>query len=225
MKIDKTKLYAGMTLEDRAKLAFKFIVANDEAGYDDILATIPRQIYTMNDPNFTMPTTGLYYTAIMWGFEYQKEQGLNLTYLGMLSIIDDKTNDTELKQKRIDAEIKYLHSCDRLEILFSLLDELDKSHGLDTKTVYALAEVRCIAVGNNILIIDGELPSRTPQVLNNPDAKNKNLACKDYYLKTKRLFLTQLNEYQKVLGNKTDSGLEAENEILKAKLKKLEALH
>ena len=171
-----------------------------------------------------MTTAGLYYTAVLWGFEYQKEQGLNSTYMGLLAIIDDKTKDAKLRQTRIEAEIKYRHSCDKLEILFSLLDELDKSHGLDTNAVYAVAEVRCIAVGSSILVVDGDLPDRTAQVLNNLDTKEKNQACKDYYLSIKELLLTKLNECQKVLGNKTHSSLENENNELKEKLKKLEAV-
>lgn len=196
MKIDKSKLYSGMTLEERAILAFKFIVTNDTAGSDAILATIPKQTYIMNDPAFSITTQGLYYAAILWGFEYQKEQGLNTSYLGMLGVIDHNTKDPELQQARIEAGIKYRHSCDRLGILFNLLDELELSHGLDAKTVYGLAEVRCIAVGNTILAIEGELPMRAPQVINDPKIKNKNQACKGYYQKIKSLLLTQLNQYQ-----------------------------
>jgi len=224
MKIDKTKLYAGMTLEERAKLAFKYTFSKDATNSDAILATIPRQTYTMNAPNFTLPAAGLYYTAIMWGFEYQKEQGLNSTYLGLLGMIDDKTKDLELKQTRIESEIKYHHSCDKLEILFNLLDELDKSHGLDTNTVYAMAEVRCIAVDRNTLGVDGDLLVRTFRVLNNPNAKDKNQACKDYYLSIKELLLMQLNQYKTVLGIESETSVEKENVRLKEKLKKLEAV-
>ena len=220
-KIDKSKLYAGMTLEERARLAFKFTVLNDSDGLNNILATIPKKTYLMNDPAFFMRSTGLYQAGLLWGFSYQKEQGLNSSHLGILALIDENTNDPELKQLRIKAGIKYQHSCDRLEILFNLLDELDESHGLDTELVYAIAEVRCIAVGNTILAIEGAT-LRTLPVNDNPDAKNKNQACRDYYKMTKALLLIELNKYQRMLGNKTDINLEEENKRLKEKLKKLE---
>ncbi len=46
-----------------------------------------------------------------------------------------------------------------------------------------------------------------------------------YYLKVKELLLMKLNEPQKVLGSKTDASLEAENEILRDKLKQFESVH
>ncbi len=76
-----------------------------------------------------MRSVGLYQTAILWGFEYQKEQGLYSTYLGILGAIDENTSDPELKQARIKTNTKYWYTCDKLGILFCLLVELDNSHG------------------------------------------------------------------------------------------------
>ncbi len=213
-----------MTLNECARLAFKYIVSNKTNDYEAILATIPKQTYIMTDPAFSITTAGLYYAGLIWGFEYQKEQGLNTSYLGILAIIDNKIDDEKLKQARIEAAIKYQHSCDKLDILFTLVDELDKSHGLDTKMVYGMSEVRCIAANNKILVVDGDLPMRTLAVKHNPNIKNKNQACKDYYLYIKELLLMKLNEYETVVGSKRNTDFEAENEILKAKLKRLEAV-
>ena len=201
-----------MSLQERAKLAFKLTVSNDEMGVTNILATIPKRTYITNHAGFHMRSTGLYHAALAWGFEYQKQQGLNTTFLGLLAAIDEDTSDLELKQLRMSAGIKYKNSCDKLEILFSLLDELDDSHGLDSESVYALAEVRCIAVGNCILDIEGDSSTRTPQVLINHDTKDKNQACKIYYQQTKDLLLTLLNEYENTQRNFTEIDLEAENE-------------
>jgi len=195
MKINSSKIYEQMSLRERAQMAFKYML-NDNQKFSEILATIPRKTYVGNDLGFSMRSTGLYQTAILWGFEYQKQQGLNTTFLGLLSAIDENTKDSELKQLRNESQIKFLHSRDKLEILFSLLNELDESHGLDSKSVYAIAEVRWIAVGSSILDIKGDATTKTPQVLINHDTKNKNQACKDYYQQLKELFTAQLNQYE-----------------------------
>lgn len=200
-QVDKSKLYVGMSLQERAKLAFKFTASNDEAGLDNILATIPKKTHVMNDPSFSMRSTSLYHTAVLWGFEYQKQQGLSATFLGMLALIDENTKDFKLKRRRNESLTKLLQTKDNLEILFSLLNELDKSHGLDAHSVYGIAEVRCIAAWHCVLDSEGDLPLRSPSVLIDPDTKHKNQACEDYYKHSKELLLVLLNQYDDKYGN------------------------
>jgi len=177
MKIDKSKLYADMSLKDRASIAFKLTAKNDDLAINELLSTIPKKTIIMNAPAFSLRSTGLYHTAIVWGFEYQKLQGSYLLAMGMIAM--PETEDERLNKMIYGSHILFTHIRDKLTILFSLLDELDKSHGLDAKSVYTIAEV-----SSELVEIDHT-------------AKDKNQALMNYYATMKELFITSLTDFER----------------------------
>lgn len=206
MRVDKTKLYAGLSLKERAKLYFKNMVGGSEsvAVTDDIMATIPKGRYIINEPAFVGYAGGLYYASMLWGFQYQKWKGIHDTNKMIVVASSLNETDKDLKQIAKKSRLRVAESKDKLELLFLLVDELDKSRGFDASTVFSIAEVRC------------------EEIEINHNCKDKNQACKAYYFEIKGLLLQLIDRYETASGN---IGLESENEALRDKLKQFEPVH
>jgi len=176
MKIDKTKLYADMSNQDRAKTAFKLTAQNDDLGLDELISTVDKKTIVMNHPAFSLRSTGLYHTAILWGFHYQQMQGSYLMAMGIIAM----TEPMEETNKLLDgARIMIERSRDKLTILFSLLDELDTSHGLHAESTHRVAEIN-----PELIKIDH-------------DTKDKCEALMSYYNDMKELFTISLTDFER----------------------------
>lgn len=76
------KLYAELTPEEQASLAFDAASRLDESEYDAILANIPKKTYTMPHFGFHHQTMKLSFLVMQYGIEYWRLRALML--YGML---------------------------------------------------------------------------------------------------------------------------------------------
>ena len=102
MPVDRiARLYEGLTLKERAVLAFSHLTELNVQEVDRILATVPRKVYRMLDDEHTRWADGLRSMALFFGMEHWRFQTRSLAASGFLMHMYNKPDVSEEEDERV----------------------------------------------------------------------------------------------------------------------------
>jgi hypothetical protein len=102
MPVDRiAKLYEGLTLKERAILAFSYLSELNSQEADRILATVPRKLYRMVDADHIRWVEGLRRMAMMFGMEHWRFQAKAFAASSFLMHMYNKPDVSEEEDERI----------------------------------------------------------------------------------------------------------------------------
>jgi hypothetical protein len=102
MPVDRiARLYEGLTLKERAVLAFSYLTELNVQEVDRILATVPRKVYRMLDDEHTRWADGLRSMALFFGMEHWRFQARSLAASGFLMHMYNKPDVSEEEDESV----------------------------------------------------------------------------------------------------------------------------